>query len=194
LLLLKRLQNPRHRLTAALQFSNYLHKKFSVKKIILLASFIGCSIFALAQTDSSAKALPKFETIPSFTIYTLPDSTVFSNKDLYKNKPFVIMFFSPDCEHCQKEMKELLAYKEELKNIRILMASPGSYPMIKQFYQDYGVASMPNIKMGHDDNFALGSIFQLRTFPSIFVYDQQGKLSKAFVGNIGVPAILDAAK
>ncbi|WP_301928192.1 TlpA disulfide reductase family protein [Ferruginibacter sp.] len=165
-----------------------------MKKLILFASFIGCSIIALSQTDSSAKALPKFETIPSFAIYSLPDSTVFSNKDLHKNKPFIIMFFSPDCEHCQKEMKELLAYKEELKNIRILMASPGSYPMIKQFYQDYGVASMPNIKMGHDDNFALGSIFQLRTFPSIFVYDQQGKLSKAFVGNISVPAILDAAK
>jgi hypothetical protein len=75
-----------------------------------------------------------------------------------------------------------------------LMASPGSYPMIKQFYQDYNLASMTNIKMGHDDNFTLGSIFQLRTFPSIFVYDQQGKLAKAFVGNIGVTAILAAAK
>lgn len=91
-------------------------------------------------------------------------------------------------------MKELMAYKTELKDIRILMASPGSYPLIKQFYSDYGLSAMPNIKMGHDENFALGSIFQLRTFPSIFVYDQHGKLAKAFIGNIGAPAIIDATK
>ena len=74
------------------------------------------------------------------------------------------------------------------------MASPSSYAMVKQFYDEYGLSAMPNIKMGQDVNFVLGSIFQLRTFPSIFVYDQQGKLAKAFVGNIGVPAILNAVK
>ena len=104
------------------------------------------------------------------------------------------MFFSPDCEHCQKETKELLAYKEELKNIQILMISTSSYSMIKQFYQEYALSTMPNIKLGNDLNYALGSIYQLRTFPSMFIYDQSGKLAKAFVGNIGVPAILDAVK
>ena len=165
-----------------------------MKKYLLFAAF-ACNAFTLlAQKDSTAKPLSKFETIPAFSIYTLPDSTIFSNKDLKKNTPFILMFFSPDCEHCQKEMKELLAYKSELKGIRILMASPSSYPMLKQFYEDYGLSAMPNIKMGQDVNYALGSIFQLRTFPSIFVYDQHGKLAKAFVGNIGVPAIIDAAK
>ncbi|MBC7626410.1 hypothetical protein, partial [Ferruginibacter sp.] len=72
--------------------------------------------------------------------------------------------------------------------------SPSSYAMVKQFYEDYGLSAMPNIKMGQDVNYALGSIFQLRSFPSIFVYDQQGKLAKAFVGNIGIPIILEALK
>jgi thioredoxin-related protein len=104
------------------------------------------------------------------------------------------MFFSPDCEHCQKETKELMAYKEELKNIQILMVSPSSYAAVKEFYQEYTLSDMPNIKLGQDVNYALGSIFQLRTFPSMFVYDHTGKLAKAFVGNIGVPSILDAVK
>ena len=147
-----------------------------------------------AQKDSSAINLSKFETIPAFIIYTTPDSTLFSNKNLQVNKPFIIMFFSPDCEHCQKQTKEMLAYKNKLKEVQILMASPSSYGVVKQFYQDYNLAAMPNIKLGNDANYALGSIFQLRTFPSIFVYDQTGKLSKAFVGNIDVPAILAALK
>ena len=59
---------------------------------------------------------------------------------------------------------------------------------------EYNLASMPNIKLGNDVNYALGSIYQLRTFPSIFVYDNSGKLAKAFVGNADVPTILAALK
>ena len=165
-----------------------------MKKISLLLLFVASAIMVRAQKDSSAKNFSRFETIPSFTIYTVPDSISFSNKNLKANKPFIVIFFSPDCEHCQKETKELLAYKKELKDIQILMASPSSYGMVKQFYEEYGLSSMPNIKIGNDINYALGSIYQLRTFPSIFVYDHTGKLAKAFVGNAGVPAILDALK
>lgn len=165
-----------------------------MKKVLILIAFTGSVIFVTAQKDTSPNSLSKFETIPAFNVYTVPDSTAFTNKNLLKNKPLVIMFFSPDCEHCQKETKELLAYKEELKNIQILMVSPSSYSMLKQFYQEYGLSAMSNIKLGNDLNYALGSIYQLRTFPSMFVYDQTGKLAKAFVGNIGVPAILDAVK
>lgn len=165
-----------------------------MKKVLILIAFTGSVIFVTAQKDTSPNSLSKFETIPAFNVYTVPDSTAFTNKNLLKNKSLVIMFFSPDCEHCQKETKELLAYKEELKNIQILMVSPSSYSMVKQFYHEYGLSAMSNIKLGNDLNYALGSIYQLRTFPSMFVYDQTGKLAKAFVGNIGVPAILDAVK
>lgn len=147
-----------------------------------------------AQKDQSAVGLSKYQTIPSFNIYTVPDSTSFSNKNLKKNKSFIIMFFSPDCDHCQKEIKELVAYKHELKDIQILMASPSSYGAVKEFYKEYALSEMPNVKLGHDANYALGSIYQLKTFPSIFVYDHTGNLAKAFVGNIGIPAILDALK
>ncbi len=147
-----------------------------------------------AQTDLTAAAAKSIEQAPVFKIIRVPDSTVFESIQLKKNKPFVLMFFSPDCEHCQKETKELLAYKQELKGLQIIMVSPLSFDLIKNFYQDYGLASMQDVVVGQDANYALGSRYQLRTYPSIFVYDTKGKLAKAFVGNAGVPAILDAVK
>lgn len=147
-----------------------------------------------AQTDATATAAKSIEQAPAFKIIRVPDSTVFESTQLKKDKPFVLMFFSPDCEHCQKETKELLAYKQELKGLQIVMVSPLSFDLIKIFYQDYGLASMPDVVVGQDANYALGSRYQLRTYPSIFVYDAKGKLAKAFVGNAGVPAILDAVK
>ena len=147
-----------------------------------------------AQTDPTAAAAKSIEQAPAFKIIRVPDSTVFESTQLKKDKPFVLMFFSPDCEHCQKETKELLAYKQELKGLQIVMVSPLSFDLIKTFYQDYGLASMPDVIMGQDNSYALGSRYQLRTYPSIYVYDARGKLAKAFAGNAGVPAILDAVK
>ena len=165
-----------------------------MKKLIFFF-FSTFSIFScLAQKDPSAAMLDNIQTIPTFKIYTAPDSTAFTDVQLKKNKPFVLMFFSPDCDHCQKETKELLAYKKELKDLQIVMASPASFNLIKSFYQDYNIASMPNIILGQDLNYALGLKYKLKTYPSVFVYDASGKLAKAFVGNVGVPSILDAVK
>lgn len=165
-----------------------------MKKILIAAALLIGFKNVSAQADPTATAAKSIETAPSFKIIKAPDSTAFSSTELKKDKPFVLMFFSPDCEHCQKETKELLAYKQELKGLQIIMVSPLSFDLIKTFYQDYGLASMPDVVVGQDANYALGSRYQLRTYPSIFVYDAKGKLAKAFVGNAGVPAILDAVK
>ena len=154
----------------------------------------GSTIGLFAQKDTSDNYVNNFLAIPAIKINIVPDSTIFTNENLKKNTPFILMFFNPDCEHCQKETKELLAYKEELKGIQILMVSTASYPGIKDFYETYGLSSMPNIGLGQDINAKLGSIYKLKTFPSTYVYDNRGILAKAFVGNIGIPAILDAVK
>ena len=165
-----------------------------LKILFLLPAFTFIYLVGYSQQDATATTLNNIQQIPSFKIFTAPDSTVFTSEELKKNKPLVLMFFSPDCDHCQKETKEILAYKEELKSLQILMVSPVALSLIKSFYEDYNIASMPNIHMGQDLNYAIGVKYQIRTFPSIYVYDATGKLTKAFVGNVGVPAILDAVK
>ena len=165
-----------------------------MKKLIVLLLFTASNLLCFAQKDETAATLNNIQNAPAFKIYKAPDSTAFTNDQLKKNKPFVLMFFNPDCDHCQKETKELLAYKEELKGLQIVMVSPAAFGLIKSFYEEYNIASMPNIIMAQDQNYTLGSKYQLRTYPSIFVYDNSGKLAKAFVGNVGVPAILDAVK
>lgn len=165
-----------------------------VKKLSLFVIAAVCTIAANAQKDDDAARLQKIQHLPAFQIHTVPDSTIFKSEELKKNEPVIIMFFSPDCDHCQKETKELLAYKEELKNLQIVMVSHLEYNAIKTFYYDYNIASMPNIKIGHDKDFALSLQYRPKTYPGIYIYNAKGELAKAFVGNVGVPAILDAIK
>jgi thiol-disulfide isomerase/thioredoxin len=167
----------------------------NLKNIFLLSLFCFCfSLVSIAQEDASAATLNNIQHLPAFTIYRVPDSSAFTNEQLKNNKPVVLMFFSPGCDHCQKETKELLAYKEELKGLQIIMASPAALAEIKAFYEDYNIALMNNITMGKDNNYGLGRKYQLKTYPSVFVYDASGTLAKAFIGNVSVPTILDAVK
>ena len=165
-----------------------------MKKLLVFPAIFCSILISYAQIDSTAKNFAKYQTIPSFKINVVPDSSDFVNKNLDSKKPVIIMFFSPDCEHCQKETKELLAFKNELKAFQIVMLSPSSYAALHQFYVDYGLSAMPNIRMAQDVNYNLGSLYQIRTFPTMYVYSNTGKLLKAFAGNIAVPDILAAVK
>ena len=165
-----------------------------MKKITLLIAFISVTIFVCAQNNLQVSNNIKIETIPAFNIHTIPDSSSYTNNNIKKNKPFIIMFFSPDCEHCQKELKELSANKNKFKNIPILMLSPANYAEIKKFYKDYAVSKMPNITVAHDDNYTMSRLYQLKTFPTMFVYNHAGKLVKTFVSNVSIPDILKAVK
>lgn len=165
-----------------------------MNKLLQFFLLLAISGQTYAQQDATASDYNKIQTLPNFIIRKVPDCTAFTNEALRKNEPVVIIFFSPDCDHCQRETKELLAYKKELEGIQIVMASPAAYTMVKDFYKDYNIASMPGITMGYDPEHRFSMRFPLRTYPGIFVYDARGQLAKAFVGNAGVPAILDALK
>ncbi|MBL0359427.1 MAG: TlpA family protein disulfide reductase [Chitinophagaceae bacterium] len=164
-----------------------------MKKILLLSLLVSCSATSGAQPDA-ASTVKNIQTLLPFRLTLLPDSTEFSSEQLQKNKPVVLMFFNPDCEHCQRQTKELLAYKRELKDIQIVMASSLPFQLIKEFYDDYKIASMPNVIMGLDENYILRVKYRPTNFPSLFIYDSNHQLAKVFAGNIGVPTIIDALK
>ncbi len=162
--------------------------------IIFLLTFTNL-LAVLAQKDIAEKNFVySIQSIPAFTVSALPDSSSFSNVQLVKNKPLVIMFFSPDCDHCHKQTKEIFAYKTELKNIPILMVSVAEYKEITGFYEDFNMESMPNVKVAKDNKNALWLLYRPTTFPSIYVYDAAGTLAKAYIGNVSIPYILDALK
>jgi thioredoxin-related protein len=165
-----------------------------LKTFILAIAFIAATSIANAQKDTSNDYVNKFISIPHFNLNVVPDSSFYSSANLKKNSPVMIMFFSPDCDHCQRQTKELLAYKKELKDIQIVMVSVLSYNDSKTFYNEYGLAGMSNVKLGTDPSYKLRQIYKVQTMPAMYVYDKNGTLAKAFVGNIDVPRVIDAVK
>lgn len=148
-------------------------------KFILLIYLIFSSVTGMAQADSASMYL-QYPTIPYFTITNVSDSTKFSREDLAPKKATIIFIFSPDCGHCQQKIRSVLDNEALFTKAQIIMASPIEHRIIKKFYEEYEIARYPNIIMGNDPGYFLGSFYRVKSLPAIFVYNKKGRLVEAF--------------
>jgi len=162
-----------------------------LKKLSALIILLVLAQLSWAQQDTSLLYL-RFPFVPSFKLTKISDSTYFTKNDLKKNKPTIIMIFSPDCEHCQEETKALTANIQLFKKAQIVMSSPLEYSYLRKFYDEYGIAGYPQITMGRDPTYFLGTFYKVRSFPAIFVYDKKGNLITSFIGSVPVQQVAEA--
>lgn len=148
--------------------------------VVILAFFCGKSF---AQTDS-LPIYQQFPSVPPFKLMLVPDSTAFTKADLKKKTATIIMVFSPDCEHCIHATESLLKHLDLFTKTQIVMGTALSYEHIQKFYKDFNIGAYPNIHVGLDNSYFLGTFYKVHSFPSIFVYDERGNFMKAFEGTV----------
>ncbi|HEU5053352.1 MAG TPA: thioredoxin domain-containing protein [Hanamia sp.] len=166
-----------------------------MKKLLFILPCFLISLAGFSQSTTAADKSPEFvknPNIPDFTIYKAPDSTVFTNDDLKKNKPTLLMIFSPECGHCQNETRELEKYIDHFKNVQILMVTWLPYSEMMAFYHDYKIASYPNITMGWDKKDFFLPYYHVQMYPDMVVYDKHGKYVNSFSGMIKLQDVVDA--
>lgn len=147
-------------------------------------------IVAKSQTTEDEPVYKRFPVIPKFTIYKAPDSIAFTREDIWKKKPVMFMVFSPDCEHCQQETKELLASIHRFHDTQIIMITSLPFEDMMEFYRNYKIANYPQITMGRDNSYFFPIFFHVRNFPSMFLYDKKGNLQRSFEGSVSIDSLL----
>src|ERR1700710_2655428 len=123
-------------------------KKIHLKLMKKLLFFIGF-IIVVGCANAQMPYTPPL-TIPPYHILTT-DSVYVTPANLKKNKPVVIIYFSPDCGHCQHMMKEMKPKMKEFGDAQIVMITfmdPSMLIAVKTFYQDFGLKKYPNFIVG----------------------------------------------
>lgn len=160
-----------------------------MKHVLLLFVAIATTIGVFAQDGGSD--LPPFmktKKLPEFNILQT-DSTWFTKQQLPEADFTIIVYFSPDCGHCQHEAKEMINNMDSLKNTFILWVSYRDMPDIKGFAETYGFFNHKNLKVGRDPNYAIPSFFQVKYTPYVAVYNKKGEYLKAFEGGVEMPEL-----
>ena len=89
-----------------------------MKKIFFLLVILSSALLVHAQTQTPEKVYPyqKDSTLPEFKMLETDSTTWFNSDQLPKNRPVVIVYFNPECGHCQLTAHELMEKKEQFKD------------------------------------------------------------------------------
>jgi thioredoxin-related protein len=149
-----------------------------MKKLLLLI----CLVIAAGSIKAQVRT-QTIDKIPPFKILK-QDSTWFTPANLKKGKPLMIIYFSPDCSHCQHLMYEMEPKMKEFRNTQIVMVTFTEYSMLrmlKDFYKTFDLKKYPNITIGTEAHtYVVQRYYQVRTTPYIAFYNKDGKLVRAF--------------
>lgn len=151
-----------------------------MKRIIpALVFFYVLSKTVHAQDYDNTPPYQKDSAVPSFNLL-LTDSSWFSKDFLPAHKPVVIIYFSPECGHCQLTAHEFEEKKDELKDVFFVWVSYLSVDTVKKFAEDYKMLDVANVRIGRDPNYFIPSYFRVKFTPFMAVYNKEGKLVKTY--------------
>ena len=164
-----------------------------MKNLFAVCFFVLLSGSVSAQTKAADEApYKKDPNFPALNIL-LPDSTWFTKEQLPPKYDYtIIIYFSPDCGHCQHTAKDLVQKMDSLKNVFFIFVAFKSLQEIGEFSAYYGLDKFSNVRAGRDPKYYIPSFFRVTRTPYVVVYNKRGLLEKVYdPETTAVPEISD---
>lgn len=150
--------------------------------VLLVIVFTGCIRKKKEQTPSGTNDLPAM-------VITLVDGEQVYTKNL--SGKTMLIFFQPDCDHCQREAKQIHDHLQAFGEYEMYFISTAELDQLEQFSKDYHLADRPSVHFAHTElDYIVNSIGSI-SLPSVFIYSAQGKLMKQFNGEVDISRILE---
>lgn len=135
-----------------------------------------------------------YDAIPPFKML-MTNGRFFSSSDLPKNKPVILIYFAPECEHCQALMNEFFRNIEAFKTVQIVLVTFKPVQELSPFEKTYETYKYENIKVGTEGtSFFLRKFFRLDTTPFTALYNKDGKLIHSYKKETPVEDLVDRVK
>jgi thioredoxin-related protein len=165
-------------------------KAFITSGITIVFTLALVMVYIIIEKQTEKKEIQtKIQSIPvTVNLFSL-DSTRFSFPEA---KPIVMVLFNSTCEHCQYELNQINERIEDFNELDLVFLSSEPVAAIKQAAAPFeSVGNATFIKINPEDVYEnFGTI----RFPTILIYNAQGKLVKEFKGETKIEAILQYAR
>lgn len=139
-----------------------------------------CFMLASLLLMISSNIFSQSGKIPPFRIIQA-NGRVFKAENLPKGKPIIIIYFSPDCEECQKLTEELLKRMNDFKKASVTMVTYLPVEYVKQYVMKYNLNIYPNIYVGTEgSSFIVRYFYNIQTFPFMALFNKNGDLIKSY--------------
>jgi len=122
--------------------------------------------------------------LPAFDLLLVDSVTKFNTASIPEGNPIILLYFSPECEHCQKETEGLLKKMDSLRQVRFYFITNDPVDQLKLFNYAYKLYKYSNITLGRDYKFSFPAHFKNAAPPTMVIYDGNKMLVTIFKGEI----------
>jgi thiol-disulfide isomerase/thioredoxin len=165
-----------------------------MKKLLFLF-IISLKLYSVHAQE--ADTIPPYQKdslhIPAFTVLKV-DSTYTNDKSIPKDKPVVIIYFSPECGHCQITADEFSKKMKEMKDIYFVWVSYYPLPEVKEFAKKFNLQQFTNIIIARDENYAIPSYYRVKFTPFMALYNKEHHLVKTWDQGTDANTLIKMAK
>jgi len=148
-----------------------------MNRTIAVFFFISFFILANGQTEQN-----KF--IPFFDITQIDGKHVRAT-DLVPDKPVMIVYFDPDCEHCVTFIDDILKNAGAFKNAEVVLVTYVPLRRLKNYVSESGLNNYPQIKTGTEGTrFTVRYHYDVIQFPYVALHDRNGKMFASFESDV----------
>lgn len=147
--------------------------------IVIMRRYVVLFFLLMAFAPAAFSQFQKVDSyrIPAFKM-TMSDGKVFNSSQLTKNKPVVLIYFAPDCDHCIVMLDQVFKNIHQLDKTNVVLVTFKPVQDLRAFEKKYQVAKYPNIKVGTEGtSYYLRNFYRLDKTPFTAVYDKTGKLA-----------------
>ncbi|WP_159102642.1 TlpA family protein disulfide reductase [Flectobacillus major] len=106
----------------------------------------------------------------------------------------IVLFFHPECQHCQYEAKTITEKQKEFVGVNLWWISFADSSSIKTFGKKYALETHPHSYLAYLEAEKVTQVFGSISIPHIFIYDHEYTLQKEFKGETKVEALLKYVK
>lgn len=158
---------------------------------LIVLTIIGFLAYVTYKSYLSKKEIEKqVQTLQHCSFSSLTGEEIFLD-EFDPAQPTVIIYFHPDCEHCQYEAREIGFNADKFKGTNLLMVTPDdSTKRLEDFVLNNNLIELDNFNLLLDKNYAFKKYFGTAIIPSVFIY-KNNKLLKKYSGETKIDAILN---
>src|ERR1700692_3203428 len=104
-------------------------------------------IILVSTTSCSSK---EKENMPSIALRMIDSITIFNTNQIQKGKLILMMYFSPDCEHCQSITQKIIENIDEFKNIQLYLITTDAFDRLIIYNYYYHIEKFKNLILAQD--------------------------------------------
>ncbi len=162
-----------------------------MKKTCFLFSILVFAAVWLTGLQLYAQARNK---LPPFDMI-LTNGKTFTTSNLSATKPTVLIYFAPDCDHCQTLMKAFFKKAAAFKKAQVLMVTFKPVKELTAFEKSFGTSKYSNVYVGAETKpLYLQAFYKLANTPFTALYDKNKTLIASYKKDTTVTDLIKRLK